>query len=170
MMANPRRVAWGWNKTVWQSCWLSCTVTVAANGRSGCICERGRRREGNRTSADLALLLAMVSSLRDRPLHRIWWCLVKSGWQGRSARCQRSGTNFRSGETRFSPGDCSAANVPKKAPEGMQIFGVKKLPTRLACSTTYNERYGGRYVAFDYLKTAIKQQGCTLQQVAMPAV
>ena len=39
-----------------------------------------------------------------------------------------------------------AANVPKKAPEGMQIFGVKNSPTRLACSTTYNEEYGGRYV------------------------
>lgn len=28
MMANPRRVAVGLEQTVWQSCWLSCTVTV----------------------------------------------------------------------------------------------------------------------------------------------
>ncbi len=164
MMANPRAWQWGWNKTVWQSCWLSCTARWSANGRSGCICERGRRREVTETSADLALLLAMVSSLREDRCHRIWWCLVKSGWQGRSAGAQRSGTNFRSGETRFSPGIVPAANVPKKAPEGMQIFGVKNSPTRLACSTTYNERYGGNMSSFDYLKTAIKQQGCTLQR------
>lgn len=28
MMANPRRVAVGLEQTVWQSCWLCCTVTV----------------------------------------------------------------------------------------------------------------------------------------------
>ncbi len=32
-----------------------------------------------------------------------------------------------------------AANVPKKVPEGMQIFGVKKLSDALSVLTTYNK-------------------------------
>ncbi len=59
------------------------------------------------TSADLALLLAMVSSLRDRPLPQDLVVFGEVGLAGRSAGAQRSGTNFRSGETRFSPGDRS---------------------------------------------------------------
>ncbi|POH43585.1 hypothetical protein C2U36_27380, partial [Escherichia coli] len=39
-------------------------------------------REGNRTSADLALLLAMVSSLRDRPLPQDLFVNVVGGREG----------------------------------------------------------------------------------------
>ncbi len=60
------------------------------------------------TSADLALLLAMVSSLRDRPLPQDLVVFGEVGLAGDSpgAPAVRNESS-RSGETRFSPGDRS---------------------------------------------------------------
>ena len=92
------------------------------------------------TSADLALLLAMVSSLRDRPLPQDLVVFGEVGLAG-EIRPVPSGQERISEAAKhgFRRAIVPAANVPKKAPEGNS-------PTRLACSTTYNERYGGRYV------------------------
>ena len=86
------------------------------------------------TSADLALLLAMVSSLRDRPLPQD---LVVFGEVGLAGEIRP----VPSGQERISEAakdlvsaapSVPAANVPKKVPEGMQIFGAKKLSDALS--------------------------------------
>ncbi len=84
------------------------------------------------TSADLALLLAMVSSLRDRPAAAR--SVVVFGEVGLSGEIRP----VPSGQERISEAakhGFRRAIVPaitcrKKAPEGMQIFGVKKLSRR----------------------------------------
>ncbi len=55
------------------------------------------------TSADPALLLAMVSSLRDRPLPQDLVVFGEVGWLGKFARTERSGAYLRSGEARLPP-------------------------------------------------------------------
>ncbi|STV35007.1 DNA repair protein RadA [Klebsiella pneumoniae] len=79
------------------------------------------------TSADLALLLAMVSSLRDRPLPQDLVVFGEVGLAGEIRPYRASGAYLRSGKHGFRRAIVPAANVPKKVPEGMQIFGVKKL-------------------------------------------
>ena len=131
MMANPRAAwQWGWNKTVWQSCWLSCTGHGGLQmADQGCICERGRRREGNQeTSADLALLLAMVSSLRDRPLPQDLVVFGEVGLAGRSARCPAVRNEFQKRRnTVFAGRIVPAANVPKKRRKGCRFLALKTL-------------------------------------------
>ena len=85
------------------------------------------------TSADLALLLAMVSSLRDRPLPQDLVVFGEVGLAG-EIRPVPSGQERISEAAKhgFRRAIVPAANVPKKAPEGMQIFGVKKLSDALS--------------------------------------
>ncbi len=85
------------------------------------------------TSADLALLLAMVSSLRDRPLPQDLVGFGEVGLAG-EIRPVPSGQERISEAAKhgFRRAIVPAANVPKKAPEGMQIFGVKKLSDALS--------------------------------------
>ncbi len=85
------------------------------------------------TSADLALLLAMVSSLRDRPLPQDLVVFGEVGLAG-EIRPVPSGQERISEAAKhgFRRAIVPAANVPKKVPEGMQIFGVKKLADALA--------------------------------------
>ena len=47
------------------------------------------------TSADLALLLAMVSSFRDQALPRIWWSLARWGSPARYGPCPRVRSDCR---------------------------------------------------------------------------
>ena len=84
------------------------------------------------TSADLALLLAMVSSLRDRPLPQDLVVFGEVGLAG-EIRPVPSGQERISEAAKhgFRRAIVPAANVPKKIPEGMQVFGVKKLADAL---------------------------------------
>ena len=85
------------------------------------------------TSADLALLLAIVSSFRDRPLPRD---LVVFGEVGLSGEIRP----VPSGQERileaaihgFTRAIVPAGNAPKTAPAGMQVHAVASLAQALA--------------------------------------
>jgi len=97
------------------------------------VIDRLTARGLTETSADLALMLAMVSSLRDRPLPKDLVVFGEVGLAGeirpvpsgqeRIAEAAKHG--FRRAIVPF-------ANVPKKPQDNMQIFGVKKLADALS--------------------------------------
>lgn len=85
------------------------------------------------TSADLALMLAMVSSLRNRPLPQDLVVFGEVGLAG-EIRPVPSGQERISEAAKhgFHRAIVPAANLAKKIPQDMQVFGVKKLTDALA--------------------------------------
>lgn len=84
------------------------------------------------TSADLALLLSLVSSLRDRPLPEDLVVFGEVGLAG-EIRPVPSGQERISEAAKhgFKRAIVPHANVPKKSIPNMQVFGVKKLSDAL---------------------------------------
>ncbi|MFT8212005.1 MAG: DNA repair protein RadA [Symbiopectobacterium sp.] len=134
MMANPRRVAVGLEQN-------RLALLLAVLHRHGGLQMADQDVFVNvvggvkvtETSADLALLLSLVSSLRDRPLPQD---LVVFGEVGLSGEIRP----VPSGQERISEAakhgfKCAIvphANAPKRPPANMQVFGVKKLTDALA--------------------------------------
>ncbi|MGJ8514562.1 DNA repair protein RadA [Carnimonas bestiolae] len=85
------------------------------------------------TSADLAVLLAIVSSLRNQPLPRELVVFGEVGLSG-EIRPVPSGQSriVEAAKHGFTKAIVPSANAPKQAPEGMQIIGVDKLTDALA--------------------------------------
>lgn len=85
------------------------------------------------TSADLALLLSLVSSLRDRPLPEDLVVFGEVGLAG-EIRPVPSGQERISEASKhgFKRAIVPHANVPKKSIPNMQVFGVKKLSDALS--------------------------------------
>ena len=83
-------------------------------------------------AADLAVLLAIASSLRNRPLPAKMVVFGEVGLAG-EIRPVPSGQERISEAAKhgFRRAIVPAANVPKKVPEGMKVFGVKKLSDAL---------------------------------------
>lgn len=98
------------------------------------------------TSADLALLLAMVSSLRDRPLPQDLVVFGEVGLAGEIRPVPSGQERISEAAKHGFAGRLFRRLTCRKSAGRDADFGVKNSPTRLACSTTYNEIYGGRYV------------------------
>ena len=116
MMSNPRaKLRWGWNRN-WSG------DPAAALHRHGGLqmadCDVFVNVVGGvkvtETSADLALLLAMVSSLRDRPLPQDL-VVRRYGWLGKFRPVPSGRAYLRSGEAWLPPRYVPAANAGKSA-------------------------------------------------------
>lgn len=119
MMSNPRRVAVGLSKTARRSCWRSCIVTAVCRWPTRRLRQRGWRGEGHRNQRRPALLLAMISSLRDRPLPQDLVVFGEVGLAG-EIRPVPSGQERISEAAKhgFRRAIVPAANVPKKRRKG----------------------------------------------------
>ncbi len=116
MMANPRRVAVGLGKTVWQSCWRCCTVTVGCKWPIRMYLLTWSA-EGDGNQRRLALLLAMVSQpARTGPLPQDPVVFGEVGLAG-EIRPVPSGQNVsrEAAKHGFRRAIVPAANVPKSA-------------------------------------------------------
>ncbi|MCL1037197.1 DNA repair protein RadA [Shewanella submarina] len=84
------------------------------------------------TSADLTLLMAMVSSFRNRVLPQDMVVFGEVGLSG-EIRPVPNGQErlFEAAKHGFKRAIVPKANVPKKSPEGMQVIGVNKLTEAL---------------------------------------
>jgi DNA repair protein RadA/Sms len=80
------------------------------------------------TSADLATLLAVVSSLRDKPLPRDWVVFGELGLNG-ELRPVPNGLErvTEAAKHGFRKAIIPKANMPKKAIEGMEVIGANRL-------------------------------------------
>ncbi len=114
MMSNPRRVAVG-NRPD-QDVFVNVVGGVKVS----------------ETSADLALLMSLVSSLRDRPLPNDLVVFGEVGLAG-EIRPVPSGQERISEAAKhgFKRAIVPHGNMPKKPPANMQVFGVKKLADAL---------------------------------------
>ncbi|HBO24120.1 MULTISPECIES: DNA repair protein RadA [unclassified Providencia] len=133
MMSNPRRVAVGLEQN-------RLAILLAVLHRHGGLQMSDQDVFVNvvggvkvtETSADLALLLSLVSSFRDRPLPRDLVVFGEVGLAG-EIRPVPSGQERISEAAKhgFKRAIVPHANMPKKLPPDMKVYGVKKLADAL---------------------------------------
>lgn len=133
LMGNPRRVAVGLEQN-------RLAILLAVLHRHGGLLMADQDVFVNvvggvkvtETSADLALLLSLVSSFRDKPLPRDLVVFGEVGLAG-EIRPVPSGQEriTEASKHGFKRAIVPFGNMPKKAPDNMQVFGVKKLADAL---------------------------------------
>ena len=85
------------------------------------------------TAADLAVLLAVISSLRDRPLAPSWWCSGRWGWPGEIRPVPNGPDRLQEAAKHgFRRALIPQANAPRRAPEGLEVVAVSRLEEALA--------------------------------------
>lgn len=134
MMSNPRRVAVGLEQN-------RLAILLAVLHRHGGLLMADQDVFVNvvggvkvtETSADLALLLSLVSSFRDRPLPRDLVVFGEVGLAG-EIRPVPSGQERISEAAKhgFKRAIVPYANMPKKPLPNMKVYGVKKLADALS--------------------------------------
>lgn len=91
-------------------------------------------------AADLAVVLAMVSSLRSRALPKGLCVFGEVGLTGEIRPCPRGQDRLKeAAKLGFSKAIVPRANAPKKAPEGMQVIAVDRLDAALAAARDISE-------------------------------
>ena len=90
--------------------------------------------------SDLAVVLAMVSSLRSRALPKGLCVFGEVGLTGEIRPCPRGQDRLKeAAKLGFSKAIVPRANAPKKAPEGMQVIAVDRLDAALAAARDISE-------------------------------
>lgn len=85
------------------------------------------------TSADLALLLAVISSFRDRPIPRDWVIFGEVGLAGEIRPVPNGQERLREAAKHgFSRAIVPVANAPRQAIRGMEVVAVRKVADALA--------------------------------------
>ncbi len=122
----------------WRCCWRSCTATAAwtpaattsSSMPSGVCVSRNRRSTS-------PCCLPSIHRLKTGHYRPNLWCLVKSVWRGKSARCSaaRNGS-ARPPSSASRPSSFPSANKPKHGVDGVKIVTVDRVGEALAALRT----------------------------------
>ena len=94
-----------------------------------CVCQRG----GRRAAADLAVLLAIQSSLRGKPLPRGFLAFGEVGLAGEVRPAPRGQERLKeAAKLGFSVAVIPKANAPKKPIEGLTVHAVERIDEAMA--------------------------------------
>src|SRR5690606_27892263 len=135
-LANPRRVAVGveGSRLAMQLAVLHRHGGISAFDQDVFVNVVGGIRV-QETAADLPVLLAIVSSLRDRPLAEKTVAFGEVGLSGEVRPVPNGEERLREASTHgFVRAIVPKANAPRKAPSGLEVIAVERLSEALSAA------------------------------------